>query len=718
MRFPAGIRSSSLIGLALALLALVLWLVRSDTRLDPQARGARGAEASVASATEPSAAFELEPQADAQATTRAASPSGARALRGRVVEANSGRGLENFDVRVRGADGSVAEVTSGEGGRFALDAPSEGALELRVICPYGWIALDTPRTLEPDAQGEYEELLIRARAAGFAPLHLLLVDERTGQAVPHYLVRVGAREGSRMDLWSDARGELRSAGELPEGPLLLFGYDSRHADSGPGESLAHWYREWRHAPLAPGAAPLELAIAVGPTYRLELDAPPNAPLERLGALISTHAPSYVGRGTLERRDLGHIRSNDGWWVRFPPWARSDPSPGVLTLLSFDGRWRGEAEVSTRLGIDPRTVSIRLEPHSRLLGRAVDRAGVALANVTIALFGENRAGELAELDQERSSGNGLFEFKFIPAGRYVVRGSSLQAFPGQVERQVSGYEDDEFELVLERVAAPAKLRGVVLAPAELGELGSLVVSARSLRGVGEEFELELPSPSGEGLRRAPFAFEELPEGQYEIVAYANAEGPLWPVRASVEASAPGPELTLELPHASRVRCLEFTCIDAHSGEPLDDAALHFIRCQEAFLSRPDSPRASHCFVTDDVNARWLARASGYVPRSGALSELEFVNGEARLEVALERGWGARIEVCEPDLAPAAAVELWVDGERAGLTDARGVCEFRRANAPRSLELRRPGWSLEVASEVALGELLRGEYGFARVWISPQ
>ncbi len=715
MRVPVQHTKWILCALALALLGLVAWLGQSDSSSETVARGPHGGGQRTSDESSRGAELELAATGEDDAPARNLGTGAARALRGRVVEANSGEGLADFAVTVLGAEGFATEVSSDERGRFLLDVPQPTSLRLRVACPYGWITVNAPSTVEPNAQGEYDEIVLRARAAGFAPLRVQLVDERTLEPVPFYLVRVGTRNGSRAEAWSDAQGVLSTDHELGEGTLLLFGYDSRHADA--QESKAYWYREFEHHPLAEGATPETLPIPVGPTYRLELDAPREAPLERLAAVLTSTAPSHASAGMLQWSTLAYLRSRDGWWVRFPPRMFLRDRPGVLTLLSADGRWWGEGQVSTRQGIDPRMIAVRLERRAKVQGRTVDRSGESLANVHVALFGVDRSGEFRELERGRSSGNGLFEFTYLRSGRYVARAASPQTAAAQHEFTLSGQEDVEFEIVLDRVGS-ASIRGAVIAPDELGEIEAVNVTLRSAQGGGGVLETTAALSPGSRPRRFEFAFEDVSSGVYSVSASPIAQHPLDALTAQAQVLAPGPELTLELPRESEVRCVDLRAVDAKTGARLAGAQLDFVNHEMFSAPSKTSGKYIRCVAASprDSDVVWVVTDDGYAPRFGALSELTFVNGEAQLELALERGWGARIEVLETDLTPAAGVDVLIDGERAARTDASGACVLQRATAPRSLELRRPGWRVELASQVTLRELARGESGFARLWIA--
>ncbi len=717
MRLPIGVLGWTLLGLSFASLALVLWLASSEARFDASARTTREADSSSADARDGNAELAHSLPHDDGIAGRDARSSATRRLRGWVLDTSSGRGLAGCGVAFFGDGALAGETASDEAGRFALDVPPLRALRVRVICPYGWIPLNAPRTIEPDAEGEYEEVEIRVRMAGFSALHLQLVDELTREPVPHYLVRVGTRDGSRVDLWSDAGGVLMSEQSHPESTLLLFGYDSRHGDA--RESNALWYREFAHQPKFADEPPELLPIPVGPTYRLELDAPRDAPLERLAAFVSGFAPSHVGAHSLEWPNVAYVRSQDGLWVRFSPHIFQRERPGFLTLLSADGRWWGESAVSTGIGIDPRTTRVRLERRARILGRAVDRSGAGLANVGVALFGADRAGQFSELGAAKSSGNGLFEFTHLTGGRYVVRAASAQVRAARMELMLSGHEDLEFDFVLD-LAAATSLLGVVHAPDTLEHVDSIHVSLRALHGHGEARATTLALASGEGRRRASFEFEAVAPGVYNLEAQAvSGRSDDWQFSASQIVLAPGPSITLELPGAANRRCVTLDATDARTGERVERADFELDERLELRFDRSQLSLFNTCFAlsTPAEESLWIAGAPGYAPRVGRLSELPFSSGQARLEVSLERGWGALIEVCEPNLAPAAAVEVFIDGERVGRTDSAGVVVLQRAAAPRSLELRRAGWSVELASQVQLGALLRGETRRARVWISP-
>lgn len=707
----------ALAALLVALAALVMWIYseQADARSDAAATTIEQVRAPAAPTIE--APLETHDAASPRAE-RSRDTAATRSLSGRVVDARSAEALAGFGVVARNREEVWCEDVSDARGRFLLTGIAATAATIVVTPPYGWIALDTPRTVASNARGEFDEVRILARPAGFAPFRARLVDEVTREPVPHYLVRVGDQLGARASAWSNELGELVGEQQLPESLLLLFFYDVLHPDRGGSQAEPYCYREVRHTPRDGASEELELAIPVGPTYRLDLDAPAQALDGRLLAHVSRAGASFPRAGSAQHPHVGVVRSNDGFWVRLPPQAARGFDPAVLGVFSLDGRWFGEGPVSTRRGIDPVRVPIRLERRSRLLGRVLDDRGDAIAKATLTLFGVDRDGAFSRLETAASSANGLFEFPFAPPGLYIVRGTAAGAEARELEIAAPHGEDVEFELVLPLLVQQSIVSGVVIAPrdSELAKCNVLIASSRHAGQLFQQRAVFVDTPGG---LVASFEFREAPAGEYvlHVSAWSASGGELQDI--TVDVTAPSEDVVVELPAARGLLCIEPQAVDADSKAPIEAITLE-LQAEGAARRGPLLGRRDDgCLSSESLpTTRWVLGAEGYRPVTGAAASLDFVGGVAKLTVELTAGWGVMLEVLGPGHAPLADVEVLADGKPVATTDSAGRALLSLAKRPRALELRRTGWRTELDSSSALNGAVRDDSPLLRVWMAPR
>lgn len=702
----------SLVCLALVLAGALLWLALRESGPRADGAAAESSGTSLPSFEQPRELERVAEDAPARTTERHERDQSLSVLSGRVLDANSRAPLAEFGV-VASAGGAVLDETASDArGRFTFATGDADELVLRVLAPYGWFVVDAPRSVRRNARGGFDDVVFLARPSGVAPLRLRLVDEQTGENVPHYFLRIGLPDGARSPAWSNAEGVVVSEHALREGTVLLFGYDIVHPDLATTDSEPHWYREHHHAPRDGSSDVVELRIPVGPTYLLELDAPAAAPRERLLARVGWRAFTFPNLESARAAGAAVVRTGAQPWVRFPPSVYPHATRGVLTLFSSDGRWRGEAPVSTRLGVHPGTIAVSLERCATILGRAVDPAGAALPATEVELFALDNDGGLLRVAGQRAGGNGLFEFPLLAGGRYWVRGTTTNARPAERELQLAAGEDLEFDLVLHPRPADAAICGRVVTARELSARRvELVLHAGS---ANFESKLEL-SDGGE----ADFAFEALAAGDYELTAQVYTDKENFELTQRRTVSAPTSDVLFTFSAPDTRLAIQLRARDRQTGESVVANIDVTPRCDVFGLSvdvSASSAQPDFVFLPiDGADALWRVECFGYAPEWGPLSELNFVQGLAVLEVDLTPGWGVLLEVFGAGQTPLPQVEVLADGKRVATTDALGRARVSLAKKPTRLELRRAGWRTELASAAALTSSL--DYGGAlRVWMT--
>lgn len=656
-------------------------------------------------------------EAESETSERSAEAGVATALAGRVLHATTGEPLAGFEVVARSGRDWLAADESDERGRFALRDVTFDRVSLSVTTPYGWAALDTPRKVARDERGEFPRVEILARESGFAPFRARLTNAETGERVPHYLVRIGTQQGSRESAWSDAEGLMLSEQKYPEGALMLFGYDIVPPNTTGGEAKPHWYREVRHVPVDGEAAELDLAIAVGPTYHLDLDAPEDARRSPLFAAMARSGPFLPAPVRADSVSQSPLRWNDGCWVRFAPQMRIfGAGRNALAVASLDGRWYGEGTISTHRGIAPERVPITLLRRARLLGRAVDERGEGVARAHVTIY-RRQGADWRSLSTAETAANGLFDFPFAPAGTYLARGVSMGNEPAEAIFEAADGIDAEFELLMRRVSALGEVSGVITAPEEV-ELEDAFVVLSSVRVSGRTQTQTPKFERSGGRQRAEFRFVDVPVDDYELRVSAYGDVALSVRPESLEFTAPREHISIEIERTSNPDCFSVRARDARTDKVLDWATLEVLA--KGIESESSRLRVENTMCVTDARraaAEWIVWREGYVPVRGLVSQLPFSGDRAEISVALQPGWGAELEVLGPGFTPLEGAQVWIDGKPAGTADARGRLSLAREAAPGAFDLRYRDWRVELDSQPPLEDLRAGAAAYSRLWMRP-
>ncbi len=253
--------------------------------------------------------------------------------------------------------------------------------------------LSAPRSSERNALAD---------SVARGPLALRLVDARTHAPLSDFVLTATDIEERSESMKSDAQGRIRSGERFAAGGMTFALVDE--------PELARWRdrpRQKRSLPAslawvhAADGAERELAIAVGPSFELELQA--SEVLERLRELRALDAAGSPSSGATDSRSrpsielalrstqpvprvpvsLAPLRLHDDGrpWVRFAAEALAvdGPGPWLVSVLereraSADARRAGHLELSTRDEDSPPRLSFQLAPCGSLRIDARDARG--------------------------------------------------------------------------------------------------------------------------------------------------------------------------------------------------------------------------------------------------------------------------------------------------------------------------------------------------------
>lgn len=218
----------------------------------------------------------------------------------------------------------------------------------------------------------------------------------------------------------------------------------------------------------------------------------------------------------------------------------------------------------------------------------------------------------------------------------------------------------------------------------------------------------PSEEPDGEIVLAFAFENVPAGRYALEL--SSLGPYrWaPERLVVSPPATGLEL---LRHdADRAEAVAFRVLDAATGEPVEGWRAWRLRrtvSETAGVLLQAGQLDLEQAAVDVIGGglEWSLGADGYAPAFGDERAFEpgpdGTSGARVATVELQRGWATRFVVLgrDPDMRVLPGVEIELDGDVVGRTDADGSLVARRAALPERLTVRWRDWIVERGELVA-------------------
>jgi hypothetical protein len=568
---------------------------------------------------------------------------------------------------------------------------------VKVEPPYGW-TLTTPETLPAPARWPADPLQFRARPLRSARLDAELVDLRTGEPIPHFLI--GLRQGPTTSqlVLSDEQGRARSELPVLEGRYRVLLID----DERMGRSGGALPQELDFQALD-DAQPLQLELPVGPTYLLDLRSPVDLSGKLLNAWLAT------GEGEVQLTDVlegSPVRSQPlaGWpWVRFSArWARGliDGFDEVVLAVTDQARsLHGEARVPASWGLHSTPVRIDLRPTGALEVDVRDPSGRAVQSTEVSIS-TSKEGRGATI---RSGSDGLARFEGLAAGNYLLHVRHIAFDPFDTSVEVTASRAARKKIVLDPARVAGTIEGRVIGGSRVASDRGFAAKARlalsSIDGAERGYQLALEFRLEGEVTVAPFRFEDVPAGEYRLSLSNSDFRAWWPQELVVRPPAAGLEVR-EMPVGS-LAFVHPRVLDASTGEEILPAWMWFRAegCRPVLRSLDSFPPLTPI----DGPCSWAIGAAGYLPRFGDQTELELVDGMLSADVKLERGFGMRLDVTHSGGAPLEGAEVLVDGERAGATDANGNWLLQRTTQPSSLEVR---WGAGPPDLRAFDALLAG------------
>lgn len=664
-------------------------------------------------------------------------------LRGTVLEARSNRPVSDVIVRLTSGTNVLAQAVSGTDGSFSLPEFDQAGRIIEVVTDEWRISPSSYRLDEGQQVGGTEFLFLAERTL-VALLRGTLVDRRTGEPVPEFLLEVrGPRDEGQeapshiaqdldepplaFDFHSPPRrtervvtnadGRFVSEGGFEAGLLELLLVDHpqffEQAANAVGDDGALHHR---HA--FDGATPAEEAtiqVDIGPTYRFDVLLPRNTSVDDFQAVFSppaaglreTHEAiaadpdSPVGRffsaafNPDSRDQAAPLRKGEFVWARFRhPIVMMPGAPGkertqVLHVRSRDGFWSGSATVDSIEGIYPEVVGMSLEARGSIEGIVLDVEGKPVPSVWIQLKLIGPTADASPTREVPVDSKGRFALRWLAEGTYaVIVQSDLYAESRSAVTVVNG-STERLEIRLS-----SGVHGTVS-----GRLRSRTGNHRpkgailSLKGVDNPEFFRVTNATYRRRNReytGEFAFDGVPSGTYEL-SLRPLDNMRWST-LTMRVVSPVQGLEFMCEDDTRTFELELRAIDASTNSPIEQT-WNIVKRNEPFDQRPlnvDVHTGSYKDVPDGVRLWWVLRAKGYRLATGTESDIHSAAGVRFIEAKLQRGWGQIFNVTTRDEEPIERVELFADGVFVGTTDAKGIVSMDLSAKPSALEFRYRDW----------------------------
>ena len=660
---------------------------------------------------------------------------------GRVVEARTERPVEGVSVELRVGKKVLAETVTNRNGAFFLPEPESSWRTVEVVSEE-WRTEPNRYRLDEDQSEGLMPLVFRAERIVAAPLRGSLLDHRTGEPIPEFLIQARGPRGEAQESESEGesdKGETSVTSEFHSPPRrtenIVAGTDGRFESNGGFEaglldldlvdhpsflekraSFSGDANAIQHQHAVDEASPpksVEIKVAIGPTYCLDVALPSGTRVDDFYATFPQPSSSLRGMHRAVAGDPGSpmalfygsamkpnaleqeapLREGEPVWARFrdpvltiyePPENEDDL---ILHVRSRDGHWSGSAPVSSIVGIYPEIVPIVLNARGAVEGTILDAEGNPIPTGWIQLVAAS-----APFRELGADTKGRFEFKWLTEGDY------------EVVVQTDRYEESRSTIsIVKGTTARLEVRltaGVPLGPVS-GVLRSRTGQHRSKGGVVTLKSLDDPNfyliktvsyRKRQGEYTAAFLFESVPSGDYELSLKPLDNNRWETLTMTVSPPAEGLEFLCE--DDAPTFDLEFRAIDARTGAPIEESwnivwqgdPLEDVRLDD------DWKTGLYREVTEGVPLRWVVRAEGYRLATGDEADIRTEEEHRVVEARLERGWGQIFKVTTREREPIAGVELVADGDSIGVTDAQGMVSMDLNAKPAALKFRYKDWGV--------------------------
>jgi len=513
-----------------------------------------------------------------------------------------------------------------------------------------------------------------------------LHDSATGEALPDFSLRFTDVASRREEVVTDAQSEFVTSSKLADGPLKIEFLD-RAGRAHPAEPQT--------VERDSADALLDLAVASGPTFWLDVQPARTISLDRLDAMLRCAGAS--GRFATE---LEPLRSGtQGAWVRFAPIDAT--SSESIEVTSRDGYWRGSARVQEVRGRVARIVRVDLAPCCVLAVHVADKSGAAIEDADLFLNWTGANGK-SNKTYGRSIAGGLYTFKFLAAGDGTLAARSFFHAPADAPIHLAANTTSNVEVVMEKLATAGAIRGRITSETGAYTPNVDVVlyppQSAALNGRG-------PTPSRttpewklvDGREVGLFGFEHLPKERYRIDVQPHEDFFQWDPRR-IDLEAPSESASFVVHDGVNNAGIAFRVRDGDNGILLDDFRVTIgIRGGPSTIVSASSNQVLFHRVPLDRRVAWRIDKDEYQPAFGddaAFLAESTQDGEhvRYADVVLDPGWGDmfRIESGRRDGPPIVGAHILLDGRDAGTSGSDGTLSASAKRKPTRVEFTYKDW----------------------------
>lgn len=638
----------------------------------------------------------------------------------------SGKPVVGLTVKLRFATRVLHETTTASDGTFELPRP-EGSNRTVEVLSDAWRVSPTRIRLDQAQSEGVSQLKFQAERLSTARVRGRVVDRATGEAVPGFLIRirgpVGAKATARSeDALTDLDGRFESALGYEAGVLEFAMLDCKPQKSKPASSADVSKIEREHSLTeAAAGAQQTIELAVGPTYTLEFDLPEGEQLDDFYAVFpmrvlpelrdmhrsiaedpNSGAALYYG-GMLKPALLeprAALRFGTTTWTRFASPIESSLQPQIdsreqmLYLRSLDGYWSGGAAVKSIQGIQQQPVAIELTKGGVIDVRIIDLEGRVVRSAWLQLSTAHAPSNvLAEVGVDPK---GCGSFEWLEPAEYELRVECDRYEAVSVRATVEAGVNTKLEVRVQSASELGPVSGVLRGRTGRHRSKGAIIVLQSLENPELHLLKSLDYRKREGRYSAPFVFDDVPAGRYEL-SIRPLDNMQWDKLAMV-VTAPAEDLEFICEDDVATFDFAFRALDAGTAAAIEQTWSIVWLADPASDRRLDDHWETHVYegVPEGVPLQWVLRAHGYRLARGDETAFVLENKLRIAQVRLTRGWGQIFKVTNDEQQPIKGVELVVDGVSVGRSDARGLVSIDLDARPTKLEFLRESWHVSWGS----------------------
>lgn len=501
-----------------------------------------------------------------------------------------------------------------------------------------------------------------------------VVDDATGEALAQCALEFRDAAGARANATTDGEGRFALQKELAPGALAWRAFERGREFDLATELVLGEDGEPK---------PVELRVALGPTYRLVVAPVAAPPIDELRARFSVRTTS----GNAQTSAV--LIAGEPHLVRCGAVSPDTTGEADLVVESKDGVWTGRTSVRLGRGMQAGVVRVELQPLAALEVVVDDAEGEHLAGANVQWISAD-GGKPRDAGTDRA---GRVVFERVPPQAGTLRVRSMRHVDAEIPLVLPRGERRVEVVVMTRSASGGSIRGVVLSDSGAYD-GDVRLRLVSRDGRPGRIDARVAWTTVSGVKRGTFAFDDVPLGKFRVELSEDDWYAWEPRRVDVEA----PRHDLQFVVRDTVAVADVVV------DPREENGAAFAGPYEVRLAGAGDTRLAQgnggpvvvARVPVDAPLRWRVDAPDRRTVFGTwrdLVQMPSVEGRERSGASpvLERGWSQQYRVVRADnRRPVADAVALIDGREAGKTGKDGRVVLRAAEKPGKVAFRVQGW----------------------------